>query len=268
MNKTIGILGCGWLGTSLAKDLMKSSFSVKGTTTSPEKRARLLEAGINVFQVTLHETTISGDIGGFLKNLDILIINVPPNLRKNPSSDYVGKMNRLTHHIIRENIKYVLFISSTSVYGDVSGEITESTVAKPLTESGRQLLRSERLFLDETSFNTTIIRFGGLIGDDRHPITMLSGKVLDNGEELVNLIHKKDCIHMIKTIIVEEYWNEIFNGVYPYHPKKSEYYLQEAKKRGLPPPTYRNSAIGVSKKRIVFKNFYVKNHNLTTSICS
>ena len=35
--KSISILGCGWLGLPLARQLIKLGYSVKGSTTSPEK---------------------------------------------------------------------------------------------------------------------------------------------------------------------------------------------------------------------------------------
>ena len=107
-----------------------------------------------------------------------------------------------------------------------------------------------------------------MIGEDRHPVYHLSQKELTNGEELINLIHRNDCIHMIRTIMENGYWNEVFNGVYPYHPTKAEYYTLEAKKRGIPPPIYKESNNRVSKKKVLFRNFYVKKHVLTTSISS
>jgi nucleoside-diphosphate-sugar epimerase len=228
----------------------------------------LEEKRITPYLIELREDSIEGDYKGFLNQVDVLIINVPPNLRQHSQSDYLGKMRILLNAMKKNNIPKVLFVSSTSVYGTVEGEITEKTPPKPETNSGKQLLASEQLFLNEPSLSTTIIRFGGLIGEDRHPVYHLSGKELKNGEELVNLIHRKDCIHMIRTIIENGYWNEVFNGVYPYHPTKAIYYTSEAKKRGIPPPIYQHSSGKISKKKIVFRNFYVKNHVLTTSISS
>ena len=268
MNKTIGILGCGWLGTALGEHLLSDGYSVKGSTTSNKKLKLLSEKGIRPFVVKLYEDAVEGDIKDFLQSVDVLIINVPPNLRKNPKSDYVKKMELLKERIKKHGVTYILFISSTSVYGTIDGEITEETIPQPSTNSGKQLLKSEQLFLNDPSLSTSIIRFGGLIGEDRHPVYRLSGNELTNGEELVNLIHQNDCIHMIKTIMENSYWNEVFNGVYPYHPTKSEYYTSEAKKRGIPPPIYQQSSGNISKKRVVFRNFYVKNHVLTTSISS
>ncbi|MEM1257619.1 MAG: NAD(P)-binding domain-containing protein [Bacteroidota bacterium] len=268
MNKTIGILGCGWLGTALGKQFLLDGHSVKGSTTAYEKINVLTHKGFDPYLIRLGENTIEGNSSGFLKHVDVLVINVPPNLRNNPKGNYVKKMEVLLNHIKNHGIPFVLFVSSTSVYGTIEGEITEDTIPHPTTNSGKQLLTSEQLFLEERSIATAIIRFGGLIGEDRHPVYHISGRALTNGEELINLIHQKDCIHMIRTIIKNGYWNEIFNGVYPYHPSKAEYYISEAKKRGIPPPIYQPSTGNVLKKKIVFKNFYVKKHVLTTSISS
>lgn len=268
MSKTIGILGCGWLGTSLGVSLIADGYSIKGSTTSEDKLSSLAEKGFTPFLIRLEDNAIEGAIDGFLNQVDVLVINVPPNLRKHPESDYVGKMKILLEAVRKHSVPKVIFIGSTSVYGTIEGEITEDTEPRPNTNSGKQLLGSERLFLNETAFSTTVIRFGGLIGKDRHPVYQLSNRKLTNGEELVNLIHRKDCIHMIKTIIENGYWNEVFNGVYPYHPTKRSYYTSEAKKRGILPPIYQHSPMKISKKKVIFKNFYVKKYVLTISISS
>lgn len=56
MKPTIGILGCGWLGKPLAEHLLAEGYRVKGSTTTPEKKEILLDAGIEAFKVTLTST--------------------------------------------------------------------------------------------------------------------------------------------------------------------------------------------------------------------
>jgi nucleoside-diphosphate-sugar epimerase len=78
-------------------------------------------------------------------------------------------------------VKKVIFVSSTSVYGEIPLEnveveknsITEEILPNPDTES-KQLLEVENK--SNTHFKTTIVRFGGLIGNDRHPIYFLAGR--------------------------------------------------------------------------------------------
>lgn len=269
MSKHIGILGCGWLGTPLAKSLITKGNNVKGTTTSEHKLEILESMGILPYQVTLTQEKVEGDIEDFLKGLEFLILNIPPGLRKNANGSFFKRIEKLIHHLERSTVKHVLFISSTSVYGNIEGEITEETIPEPTTASGKQLLEVEKLLKSNKNFSTTSIRFGGLIGANRHPIHYLAGKTgLKNGEEFINLIHRNDCILMIETIIQNDYWNLVFNGVYPYHPTKKEYYTNEALKRQLPAPQYLSTKETSSKKTIKSHAFYVKRHQLLTTLVS
>lgn len=269
MTKKIGVIGCGWLGLPLAKNLLTFGYKVYGTTTSNSKLEKLEAIGIKAFNIKLHENTIEGNITSFLLNLDTLIINIPPRLRENSISNYVLKMKLLLQEIQQSEIRNIVFVSSTSVYGNITGEITEDTLPKPQTNSGKQLLQSEKIFRKEKNLNTTIVRFGGLIGKDRHPINYLAGKTdLTNGDDVVNLIHLNDCILMLRTIIQKQYWGLLFNGVYPLHPTKRGYYTTEALKRGLPKPKFELSPKKNANKLIISKNYLNKLNNFYTSIIS
>jgi nucleoside-diphosphate-sugar epimerase len=266
-NRTIGILGCGWLGLPLAVELNLDAYNVKGTTTSDEKLNALAKKAINPYIIQVSEKGIEGNISEFLKDVEILIVTIPPALRKNPNANYVQKIQQLCTELKNTQLEKIIFISSISVYGDQEGEISEATMPKPKTASGKQLVQAENLLRNFK--HTTIIRFGGLIGPNRHPVYHLSKKEkLDNGDELVNLIHLNDCIYMIKTIIEKEYWGELFNGVYPYHPTKKEYYIHEASLRGIDLTRLYESSGDNVKKLIINKNFNSKNHFLNTSIAS
>ncbi|MEL6975418.1 MAG: SDR family oxidoreductase, partial [Bacteroidota bacterium] len=251
MKTNVGVIGCGWLGLPLAISLLDSGHLVRGTTTNTEKVEALAGAGILPFKIALSEEGIQGNIKGFLEGLDVLVINVPPKLRRQPYANYVAKMKHLHTAMQKAKVPHAIFVSSTSVYGNHPDDITEETIPVPVTESGRQLLETERLFLNPESSVNTIVRFGGLIGPDRHPVTMLSQKKgLKNGKAPVNLIHLNDCIAMLKTIIAQNYWGEVFNGVYPNHPTKQEYYQNEAQKRGVPAPEYLANTKETPKGRV------------------
>lgn len=253
--KQISILGCGWLGLPLAKSLIKDGFSVNGSTTSLEKMDVLKNAGIAPFQITILEDTIDGEINPFLENSSLLIIDIPPKLRGNSndtstalSKTFVGKIQALLSSIEQSTVKKVLFVSSTSVYADDNSEVTETTQPQPETESGKQLLEAEFLLMNNPHFQTTVLRFGGLIGDDRHPIRFLSGKKnIENPNAPINLIHQKDCIGIIQSIIENDVWNEVFNAVAPYHPSRKEYYTQKAVALNLPLPEFDESKPSVGK---------------------
>lgn len=268
MNKKIGVLGCGWLGLPLAKHLLEKGFDVKGTTTSQEKMEILKKARIEAFIVQISEDKIEGDIKKFLIGTDTLIVNIPPKLRgKGPKENYVRKMKFLISQIELSTVRKVIFVSSTSVYGNNQGEVNEETLPLPTSESGKQLLATEQLLLENQHFQTTIIRFAGLIGPDRHPVSMLSGKSnLTGGNAPVNLIHLNDCIGIITTLVQNNIWEKIINGVYPKHPTKEAYYTQKAIERQVKPPFYDSSSIEKPKKVTSCSPFFVKYYRFSTSI--
>jgi nucleoside-diphosphate-sugar epimerase len=250
LNKHISIIGCGWLGFPLAKELISKKYKVKGSTTNKEKLPFLKSFGIDSFYIELTQETIKGDILKCLSESEILILNIPPGIRKNPENDFVNQISRLILNIEKSTIRNVLFIGSTSVYKDeeMIPVITEETIANPDTESGRQLLEVEKLLQNNPHFNTTILRFSGLFGAERHPATYLSGKTdLRNPEAPVNLIHLNDCIGIILNIIQKNSWNEIFNASTSPHPSRKDYYTSICKAMEIPMPEFRERSINRGK---------------------
>lgn len=247
--KQISILGCGWLGFPLAKSLLQKGYRVYGSTTSVEKTSALENAEITPFLIELSDVTIEGEIASFLKNSEILIIDIPPKLRGNSSENFVGKIQNLIPFIENSSVKKVLFVSSTSVYSEENTTITEDAIPNPDTESGMQLFEAEQLLQSNKNFQTTVIRFGGLIGEDRHPIKFLAGRTnIENPEGPINLIHQIDCIGIIEAILQQDSkGNETFNAVAPYHPTRKEYYTQKAIELNLPLPEFNESKPSVGK---------------------
>ncbi|WP_125718283.1 NAD-dependent epimerase/dehydratase family protein [Flavobacterium ustbae] len=278
--KQISILGCGWLGLPLAKKLIEKGHSINGSTTSENKLSILKNAGINPFIVILNDPETSGEgafesdsisenINTFLAESEILIIDIPPKLRAvDPNTEkkaFVEKIQNLIPFIEKSAVKKVLFVSSTSVYGDDNCLITEETIPNPETESGKQLLLAEKLLQQNQNFETTILRFGGLIGEDRHPVKFLAGKEnLENPDAPINLIHQNDCIRIIEEIINQSKWNEIFNAVAPFHPTREEYYSQKAIIMNFPEPKFSSQKSNIKKVISSEKIETILNYQFTT----
>lgn len=244
----ISILGCGWLGVPLAKALLKKGFLVKGSTTSIEKLLTLENVVIAPFLIELGEDVIHGNVSEFLNESQILIIDIPPKLRGNSTENFVVKIKNLIPFIEKSGIKKVIFVSSTSVYSDENILVTEETIANPDTESGKQLVASEQLLQNNSHFETTVLRFGGLIGEDRNPIRFLAGRNnIENPNAPINLIHQEDCIGIILKIIESNCWGETFNAVAPFHPSRGYYYTQKAKEYNLEPPIFATSKPSIGK---------------------
>lgn len=241
MKSQISIIGCGWLGLDLAKSLVKEGFIIKGSTTSKNKLDIIKTHCIQPFLVELNETEISGNYSQFLTGSDTVIINIPPRLRRNPNKNHVLEIKHLMHAIEAHTIKNVLYISSTSIFENEVNFPTISVQTKPnaTSSNAKQLIEIEQMLQKNPNFNTTILRFGGLVDETRHPSSMLSGrKNVSNPEAPINLIHKADCIAIIKTIIENEHFNVTLNAAYPKHINKDTYYSEACKRKKIPLPEY------------------------------
>jgi nucleoside-diphosphate-sugar epimerase len=246
---SIAILGLGWLGIPLAQELIKKGCKVKGSTTTEAKISNLKSLGIDAHCIQLTATDIKGNISSFLENCSELIIDIPPQLLKDKAESYVDKIKILIPEIEKSSIKKVIFISSTSVFSDSNQLVTEDTDPYPDTESGKQVWEVEQLLHQSLSFDTLVIRFGGLIGDDRHPVYFFAGKKdLEHPEAPVNLIHLLDCVSIISLFIFNPQNPKSINAVAPQHPSRKSYYTQKAIELNLALPNFKTQTKSIGKR--------------------
>ncbi|WP_372881802.1 dTDP-glucose 4,6-dehydratase [Psychromonas sp.] len=223
MNKSISILGSGWLGFPLAKQLT-SEFEKVNISTRSEEKSKLLE-GVGLRPFIIDMQNLKKNIQSFLQT-DTLIINV--------TGKDINAFKNLISEIEKSPVKEVLFISSTSVYPEHSGLCRES---RPLDISSHPLLEIEALFQQNTHFKSTILRFSGLIGGKRHPGRFFAtGKSIRLAEAGVNLIHLDDCLAIIAIIVKQHVFPELLNCCADTHPRKVDFYTANALALGLPKP--------------------------------
>jgi nucleoside-diphosphate-sugar epimerase len=239
--KTISILGCGWLGKAAAEHLREIGYQIKGSTTSEIKLADLGDLGVEPHLVKL-DPSPGGDTVGDFFSTDTLIVAIPPKRKSNATDVYLEQMRELNVYLKATPVRYVIFISSTSVYPDDARIVTEADV-----DPTSYLYHAERLFLENTSINTTILRLGGLIGNDRHPGKFLAGKSDVGGRNHpVNLIHQVDSMKIIGQIVQKQIWNQVFNACCDIHVTREEFYRSASKNLKLVPPVFKNDT-SVSK---------------------
>lgn len=222
----ISILGSGWLGLPLANELIKIGHTIHLSTRSVDKLNVLADmSSSTAYLVDIDE--LSNEVQAFLAT-EILIINI--------TSKNKDGFAKLIKQIETSNIKNVLFISSSSVYRSVNGLVSEDD---GMESSDSLLYQIEQMFMSNTHFKTTILRLSGLIGYSRHPGNFFkNGKVVQQPDAPVNLIHRDDCVGIITTIIKKDVWGQIFNGCSITHPTKREFYSNARDLLNLPHPKY------------------------------
>lgn len=231
--KNISILGCGWLGLPLAKSLLQDGYNVKGTTTSPEKLQILRESGIEAYVLKADPDFDPRLVKSFFET-DILIVNIPPPRREDVLTYHSRQIDCIVEQIVASGTDYVLFVSSTSVYPNTNGKVTEEDDLEPVKPSGKALKAIEKKLSENSGFKTTILRLSGLIGYDRNPRNFLKRRTpRARSNAPVNLIHRDDCIEIIKKIIKNDLWGETLNASSDSNPMRREFYESEAEKSGI-----------------------------------
>ena len=134
--------GLGWLGKPLAQHLIILGYTIKGSVTSQRKATVLQQSGIDTYVINSTEDGLYGAAQGFLKQVDTLVIMIPPGLRKNTGADYVLKMSHLLTEILKSKVANIIFISSTSVYNDDPRNSNRKTSALAKNPGGKAIISS------------------------------------------------------------------------------------------------------------------------------
>jgi len=220
MKHSVSILGCGWLGLAVAKELMAKGYQVKASSTSSTKLSHFKKEGLHPFLIDIGQ--LNESIADFLTT-DILLVAI--------TSKRLIDYQNLIKALKTSNVGYVLYVSSTSVYPMNNQVVTEAseTLESPL-------VAIEQLFQKQNSFKTTIVRFGGLYGYDRNPANFVSGKLLKDPEGFINFIHRDDAVEILVQLLKNKLWGETFNACMDSHPKRSDFYIAQSNKMGVEPP--------------------------------
>ncbi|SDE67732.1 Nucleoside-diphosphate-sugar epimerase [Dyadobacter soli] len=242
--KRISILGCGWLGFPLAKRLLGSGITsqVKGSTTSEAKLDQFAAAGIDGVLLPLNpETGLDKGILDAFFDADIIVISIPPRTSQNVAGNYSTQMQMVAGAIRRSAAKEVIFISSTGVYRDLSQTAVEPDVQLPEHSAQPEMVAAENAIAALRPEKTvTILRLSGLLGYNRIPGKYVQGqKDMTTGDIPVNYIHRDDAAGIIKAIMEQGIQNETFNITAPFHPTRSEVYVDSCAQFGWEAPTFK-----------------------------
>jgi nucleoside-diphosphate-sugar epimerase len=243
------IIGCGYVGRHAAALLRERGNSVHAMTRSPARAAEWQAFGWRpvVADVMRPETLVD------LPMVDLAIYSVGYDRQAGvPKRDvYIsGVTNALS--ALAGRCARITYVSSTSVYGQSSGEVVdEDSPTEPDTDGGRICLEAERALADWSNgagrdTATMIVRFAGLYGPGR---LLARSESLRSGEPLagradawLNLIHRNDAARLAITIGEYGRNGRTYLGVDEEPVRRVDFYTRLAELVGAPPPTFDGSS--------------------------
>ncbi|MCX2957361.1 SDR family oxidoreductase [Serratia symbiotica] len=247
--KKVAIIGLGWLGMPLALSLMSCRYEVVGSKTTPDGVRAARMSGIECYQLVLTQELLCepGDLDSLLR-VDALVVTLPARRSIAGSENYCNAVCMLAYSAMASGVPRVIFISSTSVYGETVGILREDSPLRPSTPSGRVLAELERWLHELPHTSVDILRLAGLVGADRHPGRFLAGKIdVKGGSQGVNLVHQDDVMAAIQRLLKLPKGGHVYNLCAPNHPARQDFYPVMAQQLHLEAPQFADEAEQVAR---------------------
>ena len=186
MMQTILMIGLGKIGLPVAKQLAAQGHSVIGVSRSTptdlafcdSMTAKLPPDNDNLYQENLHfvasdaRTLAIAQLSQWSCQISQICIIVSPDTLS--LQGYRDSYYAIAKHVVRlgdhlPNLKRVVFISSTGVYGQNAGEIIDinTLVFAPTSATSQVILQTEQLLQQHFEDKSVIIRPSGIYGQSR-----------------------------------------------------------------------------------------------------
>lgn len=233
------ILGGGFIGFPLAKELKKHNYDVQVVLKSEKRLPQFDQYGI---------PSVISNIGSSIPleitpQPEILVIAYPIGSRSGDAPNITSQVAWIAQSFPESSVKQVVLTSSTSVYPDGFGLVDENFIPRHSDHRNYQLQYEEGL-KEVYGGKLTIFRLAGLVGEGRNPGRFLAGRQqLHNPKSPVNMVHQMDVVRFMLAGIHKTVLGEVFNLCHDNHPSRISYYSETARALGLEPPTFTEEQI-------------------------
>ena len=200
------IIGCGYVGTPLATRLQALGHEVWGLRRSDGPHLDLLEVGVTplVGDITQAES-IATSLHGLTFDAIVNATSSRGGGEEGYEQLYLRGTQRVLEHFKSTPPQCYVHLSSTSVYGQTSGEVvTEDSPALPTNATSRVLVATEQWLLDSVHDPRTrvvILRSAGIYGPERRHLFLkfIRGEatLTGDGDRWLNMIHREDVVSSI-----------------------------------------------------------------------
>ena len=265
--KKRAIIGCGYVGTALASYWSQKQDHRVTVTTTRQERVGELEQLAN--QVVVMKGQDSQAVRSLLPEQDTIVLSIAPISDRQVSAEvyrqtYVPTAKNLVAALKNApTVKQLIYLSSSSVYGDKKGEwVDETSPVETDGEYSQVLCETERILLDAASedLKVTILRLGGIYGPKREMMrrfSRIAGKTIPgSGDTFTCWIHLDDIVGAVD-FLCERRLGGIYNLVNDFNCTIRELCDRILDQQGLEravwdtsQPNYRNLNARISNKKI------------------
>ncbi len=230
------LIGCGYVGTRLARQYLNLGQSVTGVVRSAPGVARLMELGIPALAADLARD----DLNGLPVRGSQVFHMAPP-----PASGTRDLHTRRLVDAFRSagDPRRVVYISTTGVYGDCGGAwVDETWPARPAADRARRRWDAERTLTgwsQTTGGELIVLRVAGIYGPGRLPLERIRQAVpmvREAESPYSNRIHVDDLATVCMAAMERGQSGAVYNACDGSPSTMTDYFLAVADAAGLPRP--------------------------------
>jgi nucleoside-diphosphate-sugar epimerase len=229
------IIGCGYVGRRLAACWKQQGHQVFATTRRPDHAAEFTALGWKPILCDVVNSAMRQ------QNVDVAVIAVGFDRSSGQTmrAVYVDGLRNVLQMV--PTTARLIYVSSTSVYGQTSGEmVDEQAETAPQESSGQVVLDAERA-LREVRPGAIVLRFAGIYGPGR----LLREQAIRAGQPIVaapdrwlNLIQVDDGVRAIEAAESRAQPGQIYNIADDEPVRRIDFFTHLATQLGAPTPRF------------------------------
>lgn len=205
--------GFGYSARALAKRLAPKGWRIAGTCRTPEKMATLADDGIEAHLFS--STHPLDDPAAALAGATHILTSIPPD---QGGSDPVLAAHGADINALAPGIRWLGYLSTTSVYGDREGGwVDETSALAPTGERGRRRMAVEKMWASfgaTASISVQIFRLAGIYGPGRNQLVNLrrrTARAIDKPGQIFSRIHVDDIATVLEASMVKPQAGAVYN---------------------------------------------------------
>jgi len=201
-NIKIFCFGFGQVARNFINKINLENYNIKLSSTSRNETSDENFDGINYKSYQFNDEKYDENLILKLVEADHILISIPPKA----GEDLVVK--NFSKFLENPNVKWITYLSATSVYGDHKGEwVNENSETKPTSPNGIARLKAENYWLSlkiNRNLPVQIFRLAGIYSNESNILLRLKSGA-------ARLINKKN--HVFSRIHVEDIANILFKSL-------------------------------------------------------
>ena len=208
----ITCFGFGQVAKNFIKKIYSENLKINLTITSREKSEKKKFGNLDYQSLHFSENSFDQKLIENLKSSDHILVSIAPV----KGEDIVIK--NFQNNLEKSQIKWITYLSATSVYGNHNGDwVDENSDTKPTSSNGIDRLNAEKSWLnlaEKKSLPLQILRLSGIYSNQNNILVRLktgNTKIINKKNQFFSRIHVEDIANILFKSLKNFKTKEIYN---------------------------------------------------------